>query len=76
MPFDKVMHKFKHGLLHSGSKDGKKVTDRKQALAILMSEKGKAEAGNKEYKSSDMKKKKKSNIAPSSGFMKKFGLNG
>ncbi len=32
MPFDEVMHKFKHDQLRSGS--GKKVTDRKQALAI------------------------------------------
>lgn len=36
MPSDQVMHKFKHGKLKSGS--GKKVTSRKQAQAILMSE--------------------------------------
>lgn len=33
-----VMHEFKHGQLHSGSKTGKKVTSRKQAIAIGMSE--------------------------------------
>jgi hypothetical protein len=35
-----VMHEFKHGTLHSGS--GAKVTDRKQAIAIAMSEQRKA----------------------------------
>lgn len=39
MPFQQVMPKFKAGKLHSGSKSGKKVTDRKQALAIMLSEK-------------------------------------
>jgi Family of unknown function (DUF6496) len=39
MPSSEVMHKFKHGQLHSGSKHGKKVTNRKQAIAIMMSEK-------------------------------------
>ena len=33
------MHKWKTGKLHSGSKGGPKVKDRKQAIAILMSEK-------------------------------------
>lgn len=32
------MHKFKHGELHSGSKEGPKVTSRKQAIAIALSE--------------------------------------
>ena len=36
----KVMHEFKHGELHSGSKRGPKVTSRKQAVAIAMSEAG------------------------------------
>jgi len=49
MPYDEVMHKFKHGKLHSGSKSGKKVTNRKQAIAIMMSEKRKAEGGKTEY---------------------------
>ena len=34
----KVMHEFKHGELHSGSKHGPKVKSRKQAIAIGMSE--------------------------------------
>lgn len=33
-----VMHEFKHGQLHSGSSTGKKVTSRKQAIAIALSE--------------------------------------
>lgn len=36
----KVMHEFKAGSLHSGSKSGPKVTSRKQAVAIAMSEAG------------------------------------
>jgi hypothetical protein len=35
-----VMHKYKHGTLHSGSKSGPKVTDRQQAIAIALSEAG------------------------------------
>lgn len=35
-----VMHKYKQGTLHSGSKSGPKVTSRKQAIAIAMSEAG------------------------------------
>lgn len=38
----KVMHEFKEGALHSGSKHGPKVTDRKQAIAIAISEAKKA----------------------------------
>ena len=38
---EKVMHEFKHGELHSGSKTGPKVKSRKQAIAIAMSEKRK-----------------------------------
>lgn len=51
MPYDQVMHKYKHGQLHSGSKKGPKVTNRKQAIAIMLSEKRAAGAGKKEYKS-------------------------
>ena len=36
----KVMHEFKAGTLHSGSKKGPEVTSRKQAIAIAMSEAG------------------------------------
>jgi len=39
MPYTEVMHKFKHGKLHSGSKDGPTVKNRKQAIAIMLSEK-------------------------------------
>lgn len=49
MPYTEVMHKFKKGQLHSGSKTGKKVTNRKQAIAIMLSEKRAAEGGKKEY---------------------------
>ncbi len=38
----KVMHEFKEGTLHSGSKRGPRVTSRKQAIAIAMSEAGKS----------------------------------
>ena len=38
MPSKDVMHKFKHGKLHSGSKTGPKVKSRKQAIAIKLSE--------------------------------------
>ena len=34
----KVMHEFKAGELHSGSKKGPPVTSKKQAIAIAMSE--------------------------------------
>lgn len=34
----KVMEEFKEGELHSGSKKGPKVTNRKQAVAIAISE--------------------------------------
>lgn len=41
MPYQEVMSKFKHGKLHSGSKEGPKVKNRKQAIAIMLSEKKK-----------------------------------
>ncbi len=34
----KVMHEFRVGSLHSGSKKGPKVKSRKQAIAIALSE--------------------------------------
>lgn len=52
MPYDQVMHKFKHGELHSGSKTGPRVKSRAQAIAIMESEKQKAEANETEYKRS------------------------
>ena len=39
MPSSEVMHKWKGGKLHSGSKGGPKVKNRKQAVAIMLSEK-------------------------------------
>jgi hypothetical protein len=33
-----VLHEFKEGTLHSGSKRGPKVTDRKQAIAIALNQ--------------------------------------
>lgn len=41
MPSSEVMHEYKHGNLHSGSKTGPKVKNRKQAIAIMLSEKRK-----------------------------------
>ena len=38
----KVMHEYKAGTLHSGSKTGPTVTNRKQAIAIALSESGQA----------------------------------
>lgn len=35
---EKVMREFKEGVLHSGSKKGPKVKNRKQAIAIALSE--------------------------------------
>lgn len=37
---EKVMHEYKEGKLHSGSKQGPKVKSRKQAIAIALSEAG------------------------------------
>jgi hypothetical protein len=47
MPFDQVMDKFKTGDLHAGSKGGPEVTNRKQAIAIMLSEKKQADSGAK-----------------------------
>lgn len=53
------MHKFKHGKLHSGSKKGKKVKSRKQAIAIMMSEKRKEKKqGGKYHKKGSRKRPK------------------
>lgn len=48
MPYTEVMSKFKHGSLKSGG-NGKMVTSRKQAVAIMLSEKREAQAGKREY---------------------------
>ena len=68
MPFDQVMSKFKKGSLRSGSKSGKQVTNRKQAIAIMLSEKKKAAAGNTEYQP----KGKAVDTGPSKNFKKRF----
>ncbi len=39
---EKVMHEYKEGKLHSGSKKGPEVKSRKQAVAIALSEARKA----------------------------------
>jgi len=44
MPWDQVMHEFKKKSLHSG-KGGKIVKSKKQAIAIMLSEKAKAHEG-------------------------------
>jgi len=54
MPWDKVMDKFKDGTLKSGG-SGKKVKNPKQAVAIMLSEKGEAKKGKSEYKSTKKK---------------------
>jgi hypothetical protein len=65
MPYTEVMDKFKKGKLHSGSKSGPPVKNKKQALAIMLSEKKEADKGKKEYKP-------KLNTGPTRNFMKKF----
>jgi len=49
MPYTAVMHKWGQGKLHSGSKSGPVVRSQKQAVAIMLSEKRKADAGKTEY---------------------------
>lgn len=55
MPYTEVMHKWKTGKLYSGS-NGKPVKNQKQAVAIMLSEKRKGEAGDKEYQAPKRKK--------------------
>lgn len=45
MPSEDVMHEYKHGNLRSGSKRGPKVKSRKQAIAIMLSERRKEGKG-------------------------------
>jgi hypothetical protein len=66
MPYDEVMHKWKHGKLHSGSKKGPLVKSYEQAIAIEMSEKREAKKGKKEYQSVD--------LGPSSKVRKRHGV--
>jgi len=51
----KVMKEHKEGKLHSGSKTGPKVTSRKQAIAIAMSEAGKSKPKKKKAKKKNAK---------------------
>lgn len=51
MPYDQVMSKWKAGTLRSGG-SGEPVKSRRQAIAIMLSEKKKAEEGDKEYQAS------------------------
>jgi hypothetical protein len=52
----KVMHEYKHGKLHTGSKTGPKVKSRKQAIAIGLSEARRAGAKVSPKKKSATKK--------------------
>jgi hypothetical protein len=59
MPWDEVLRKFKEGELHSGGPQGPKITNRKQAIAVMLSEKRKSEgtgAKADEYKSHPARK--------------------
>ncbi len=56
---DRVMHEWKEGELHSGSKKGPTVTSQKQAIAIALSEAKKAGEMVKPYKKKKASKKKK-----------------
>lgn len=49
MPASEVMHKWAAGELHSGSKTGPVVKNKKQAIAIKISEQKKADEGDTEY---------------------------
>lgn len=69
------MHKFKHGQLHSGSKKGPEVKNRKQAIAIMLSEKrNESEHGGKYTHSNDSKKKSKVETGPSQKVRKNHGI--
>ena len=49
MPSKLVMSKFKRGALHSGSKSGPVITSRKQAIAVMLSEKRNEDEHGGEY---------------------------
>ena len=51
MPSSEVMSEYKRGSLRSGSKKGPKVKDRKQAIAIMLSEKRKEGKGGRSKRS-------------------------
>lgn len=59
MPWNEVMDKWKAGSLKSGNKQsGPPVDSQKQAVAIMLSEKRKADAGDTEYKAAPRRKLK------------------
>jgi hypothetical protein len=64
MPWNEVPAKWKAGKLHSGSKHGPVIKDQKQMVAVMLSEKRKAQGGKKEYQAlkglKDAKPKEKS----------------
>ncbi len=49
MPASEVMDKWKKGDLHSGGPDGPVIKSRKQAIAVMLSEKRKEEANGGKY---------------------------
>jgi len=67
MPSNEVMHKFGKGNLRSGSKNGPQVKNRKQAVAIMLSEKRNEGKHGGTYKSSI-------DTGPSKEFRKKKGI--
>lgn len=70
----KVLHEFKTGTLHSGSAKGPKVTNRKQAIAIALSEARKAGQDVAAPKKTDKTEKKYPDSAfPPKGRKKKIG---
>ena len=56
MPSSEVMHKYKKGALHSGSKHGPVVHNRDQAIAIMLSEKRNEAENGGEYSSGSERK--------------------
>ena len=58
MPYTKVMGKFKSGKLHSGSKHGPVVKNKKQAVAIMLSEKEDADADEQPQRLAKPKRRK------------------
>lgn len=62
MPSDLVMHKYKHRKLHSGSKHGPLVNSRKQAIAIMLSEKRNEDEHGGEYQEGAESKEKRKKI--------------
>jgi len=64
---EKVMHEFKEGKLHSGSKHGPEVKSRKQAVAIALSEAGKSRAARKDGGRTKAKGKTNINILINAG---------